>query len=113
MSTGKLKFPTSSKPASLFKLVSDMRGEFDSEKPENIKMKFSLDLNDSFLNNLRKHNHFESDTFTFCINKKEVILPLFEAISKSSAVLKTLFQDNTNRHLDINQACRSNITQVV
>ena len=30
MSTGKLKFPTSSKPVSPFKLVSDGRGEFDS-----------------------------------------------------------------------------------
>ena len=74
-------------------------------------MNLSLDSDPSFLNNLRKLHVYEPDMFSIFINDREVKLPLFEAISKSSKITKILSQDNTIRSLRIDQKFRSNNTQ--
>ena len=74
-------------------------------------MNFSLDSDPSFINNIRKLDVYEPDIFSIFINEREVKLPFFEAVSKSSKISKILSHDNTIRSIRINQEFRSNTSQ--
>ena len=70
-----------------------------------------MDMHPSFLKNIRRFNSFAPEALSVFINDIEIKIHLFEAILKSSKIIKILSQDNTIRSLRINQVFRSNVAQ--
>ena len=61
--------------------------------------KYSSGLDTSFIKNIRKLHAYDEDIFSVFINNKEIRLPLFEAIYKSSRIFERII-NNDNLHVD-------------